>query len=250
MKKALTFFTILLIGSGFIFYRSRQEPEHIGKSGTSGDFMGSFLLKEPIPLRVSIDCGWERNGQIPLILIFRDLEIVMQVGVGELAEAEKVDLETGIGRLLAEDLNLSFRVYEHNNLRTRLEPLNNHPIRFLIGPKGRVDFFVGCSRLKVERLHAVFTETTAAPGELYELVIKGPKVSTHKRFIFRPSHGVIYAASIHHRHTDNLALDTLPLPGYGEYPAPDRGHHSSWAIWAVKTAGKETQEKTYDDKSK
>ncbi len=191
---------------------------HRPVSGEPDDFSGVFLIKDKSPLRVSIESGWERMGKVPVVLTFGHLEVSLEVNADDLANAERI--ETVVCERLDEGMDISFFIYEQNPLRTRMKLLDERqPVLLRIDQKREcvVEAFVGNNRLKLNPIRVTFTEEV--PGKLYELRFVGPNVNTHRRFIFIPSRGIIYAAPFS---SERLKVDA----------APDR--NTEWTVWAVK----------------
>jgi len=184
-----------------------------------GNISGEFALVDDTPLRVSIDTGWERNGNIPVFLVFNDLEVMLGVSTENLSRA--VSTETWISEMLVEDNNLPFVTYEKNPLRTRMElPGKSKPIKLDInGEKGIVEFYIGDSRLKLDPIHVKLTAIT--PGALYELTFMGPgfHVRQHGKLVFAPSRGIIYNVS------QGSLIPDIPT---------ELGEDTGWSEWAVR----------------
>lgn len=222
MKRLLTVMLMIYILSSLFFLRVG-----LGKTGSEpGDFTGTFVLREKSPLRISIDHGWERDGRIPVILAFKDLEICMRVETQNLPDA--AGLNTGIHEMLFEDKNLPFLIYEQNLLRTRMKLLEPMSLKLIINAKGQVEIFLGCSRLYLHHLRVTFRELKNEPGNLYQLTFEGLKVFTRNRFVFSPSRGSIYAALDHKTPDEALNFDA------------GKEKDTVWSVWAIKiTQGKE-----------
>jgi len=222
MKNVLSVIFIIYISLGPFFYRvGLSQPG----SAEPDDFSGVFVLQDKSPLRVSIESGWERMGEIPVVLTFGYLEVSLEVNADELANAESI--ETVVCEQLDERMNFSFFIYEQNPLRTRMKLLDKRqPVQLIIDPGGKygVEAFVGSSRLKMVPIRVTFAEEV--PGELYQLRFEGPNVDTHRRFIFMPSRGVIYAAPFNN---DRFKVDSIPT------------RNTEWAVWAVKVEPEEEQ---------
>ncbi|MCX6583033.1 MAG: hypothetical protein NT166_22885 [Candidatus Aminicenantes bacterium] len=184
-----------------------------------GNISGEFVLMEDTPLRISIDTGWERNGKVPVFLVFSDLEVILGVNSENLSRA--ISTETFISEMLARDTSLPFVTYEKNPLRTRMELADKRkPIKLDInGKKGMVEVYIGDSRLKLDPLHVKMTGI--APGDLYELTFMGPNVRVRQRgkLVFVPSRGIIYA---------------IPHGGGISDLPPDPGETTGWTVWAIR----------------
>jgi len=156
-----------------------------------GDFTDIFELQGAYNTRVSIEKGWARDGSIPVVLTFGDLEITLPVSASGLEDAGGI--ESGVSALLSGDGGPVFTVYEQNALRTRLWlAAENIPVILKINrEKKQGAFFIAGSRLKLEYLRVTITEIVA--GESYELMFDGPDVHAYKRFIFNSSAGAIRA---------------------------------------------------------
>lgn len=213
-KNFLTVILMIYLLSNPLF--SRVGPGQ-ARSSMPDDFTGNFVLQQNPSIRVSIDHGWERDGWIPVVLTFGGLEVYQRVNADDIAAA--AGIETGISKMLVEDMDISFFTYEQNPMRTRMELLDNSkPVRLKVNRKKRqVEVYVGNSRLKLKPIRVKFTEIT--PGELYELTFVGLKVRTQKSFIFLPSRGVIYTAP----------LRSTP---FKQHPDPDK--KVGWSKWAIK----------------
>ncbi len=160
-----------------------------GQIGGS-DFTGTFELQGEDGIRVSIEKGWERNGRIPVVLSFGDLEISLAVNAGH--PAAPAGIETGIGEVLAENPNFFFTVYNQSPVRTRMRPADERtPVMVKINhEKKKAEFYIGNNRLKLNSIRAVFKEIE--PGELYRLTFSGIGVYMYSGFIFKRSAGAIY----------------------------------------------------------
>jgi hypothetical protein len=184
-----------------------------------GNISGEFALVDDTPLRVSIDTGWERNGNIPVFLVFNDLEVTLGVSSENLSRA--ISTETCISEMLAGDMSLPFVTFEKNPLRTRMGlPDKSKPIKLDInGEKGIVDFYIGDSRLKLDPIHVKLTAIT--PGALYELTFMGPgfHVRQHGKLVFAPSRGIIYNVS------QGSLITDIPT---------EFGEDTGWSEWAVR----------------
>lgn len=157
----------------------------------SDDFTGRFDVQGDNSFRISIESYMERNGWIPVVLSFGDLEICVSAKTDSLAAA---GVEAGIGEMLFGDGNPLFTIYEQNPVRTRMrlsEKSTPVILKINLGKK-QVEFYIGNSQLKLNPIHVTFKEI--APGWLYELNFGGDDVYTYKRFIFDPAAGVIYTA--------------------------------------------------------
>lgn len=212
--KFLTVILMIYLVSSSIFPRTGPGQTW---SGNSDDLYGTFVLREDIPLRVSIDTGWERNGRIPVFLSFGGLKVCVRVKAGDLSHALGAD--TGISDMLTEDMNLPFTTYEQNPLRTRMKLLDkSKPVKLEINREtGRVEVYVGGSRLKLNPIRVRFTPI--APGELVELTFMDRNVHSNRKFVFLPARGIIYAVPRRVR-----LLDIHPDPG----------KNKEWTVWAVK----------------
>jgi hypothetical protein len=156
-----------------------------------GDFTDIFELQGAYNTRVSLEKGWARDGSIPVVLTFGDLEISLPVSASVLEDAGGI--EAGLSVMLLGDGGPVFTAYEQNALRTRLWlATENIPVILKINrEKKQGEFFIAGSRLKLEYLRVAFTEMVA--GESYELMFDGPEVHAYKRFIFNSSGGAIRA---------------------------------------------------------
>lgn len=156
-----------------------------------GYFPDIFELQGAYNTRVSLEKGWARDGSIPVILTFGDLEITLPVSASGLEDAGGI--EAGVSAMLLGSGGPGFTVYEQNALRTRLWlAADNIPVILKINrEKKQGEFFIGGSRLKLEYLRVTFTEIIA--GESYELTFDGPDVHAYKRFVFNSSGGAIHA---------------------------------------------------------
>lgn len=156
-----------------------------------GDFTDIFELQGAYNTRVSLEKGWAREGSIPGILTFGDLEITQPISAAVLEDAGGI--EAGVSAMLLGDGGPVFTVYEQNTLRTRMWlAAENIPVILKINrEKKQGAFFIAGSRLKLEYLRVTFTEIVA--GESYELMFDGPDVHAYKRFIFNSSAGAIRA---------------------------------------------------------
>jgi len=228
MKYLLTVILAIYLVSSTLFPRTGS-----GQTGSENpvNLSGTFVLVKESHLRVSIDTGWERNGQAPVILTFGGLEVVLRIKTGELSYA--LSTETGISEMLSEDVALSFITYEQNPLRTRMMPANkNTPVKLKIdGEKGMAEVYVGENRLKLEPIYVRLTGITL--GELYELTFIGPNIRCHKKLVFLPSQDMIYAFPHY------ATLEDLPL---------DPGKDAGWTVWAVRIEPGGENSLTYERK--
>jgi hypothetical protein len=161
----------------------------------SDDFSGIFEIQGDYSFRVSIESYMERNGWIPVVLSFGDLEVCVPVNTRDLASPAGV--EYGISKMLFGDSDFLFAIYEQNPVRTRMRLLEKSTpviLRINRGEK-QVGFYMGNSRLRLEHVRVTFREI--APGWLYQLDFGGRDVYTYKRFIFEPDAGAIYAIPPH-----------------------------------------------------
>ncbi|MGE5342022.1 MAG: hypothetical protein ACM3SY_11145 [Candidatus Omnitrophota bacterium] len=220
IKKTFIAVSIMLFVSVLFFYQ-------VGFSQTGKSerivFSGDFLLKEGARLRVSIDRGWERNGQVPVVLTFNELEIIATIDAAELPTAED-QMITKINNVFFEGAPFPFKVYEQNALRTRLELTEGKPVQLKINEQGQVEFLLGGSRLKLDTFHAVFREiknTQSTQEKTYELDFIGSKVISRNQFTYVPSKDSIYVASRFGR-PSNLSAAMKANEGDG------------LAVWAVK----------------
>lgn len=215
MKYLLTVVLVIYLVSGLLFPRAGMEQE----IGNPDNLSGEYVLVKGLPLRVSIDTGWERGEKIPVFLVFSDLEVVLEVSNENLSQA--VNAENCISEMLTADRSLSFVSYEKNPLRTRMELMDkSKPIKFHIdGEKGVVDFYVGDSRLKLESIDIKLA--SIGPGDLYELTFIGPNVHVLHRgkLVFVPSKSMIYNVSHNNMITD------IPT---------ELGKNTGWNEWAVR----------------
>lgn len=156
-----------------------------------GDFTDIFELQGAYNTRVSIEKGWARDGNIPVVLTLGDLEITLPVSASGLEDAGGI--EAGVSALLSGDGGPVFTVYEQNALRTRLWlAADNIPVILKINrEKKQGAFFIGGSRLNLDYLRVTITEIVVE--ETYELTFDGPDVHAYKRFIFNSSGGAIRA---------------------------------------------------------
>lgn len=216
MRYLLTVVLAIFLVSGPLFPSTGQAQTG---GGNPGNLSGEFVLVDDTPLRVSIDTGWERNGNIPVFLVINDLEVILGVSSENLSYAASA--ETFISDMLTEYGGLSFVTYEKNSLRIRMELMDkNKPVKFYIdGEKGMVEFYIGDSRLKLDTLHVKLTAIT--PGALYELTFMGPgfHVRQHGKLVFAPSRSIIYNVS-----QGNLITD-IPT---------EFGEDTGWSEWAVR----------------
>jgi hypothetical protein len=156
-----------------------------------GDFPDIFELQGAYNTRVSIEKGWARTGNIPVVLTFGDLEISLQANAAVLEASGGI--ETGINEILMGNSSPMFTVYEQNALRTRMWlAADNIPVILKINREtNQAEFFIAGCRLNLEYLRVTFTEIIA--GETYELTFDGPDVHAYKRFILNYSSGTVRA---------------------------------------------------------
>lgn len=216
MRYLLTLILVIYLASIPLF--PRTGPGQTG-DGNPFNLSGEFVLVDNTPLRVSIDTGWERNGNIPVFLVFNDLEVLLAANSENLSHA--ANAETWVGEMLTDDEGLSFVTYEKNPLRTRMELMEPHkPVKFhIIGEIGLVEFYIGDSRLKLDPLQVKLTAIT--PGELYELTFMGScfRIRQHGKLVFAPSRGVIYNVS------HGTLINDIPT---------EFGEETGWSEWAVR----------------
>ncbi|HLP46912.1 MAG TPA: hypothetical protein VK469_13240 [Candidatus Kapabacteria bacterium] len=216
MRYLLTVVLVVYLFSGLLF--PRTEP---GQNGCEnpGDFSGKFVLVEDTPLRIFIDTGWERNGNIPMFLVFNDLKIMRGIHPGNLSGV--INTGNWLNEILGEDISLSLVTYEKNPLRTRMKLIDkSKTVKFKInGEEGQAEVYVGESPLKLGSLRVKFT--VIVPDELYELRFMGSDVRVYHRktFIFVPSGDAIYTVS----HGDRISA----VPS-------DLENNKRWNVWAVK----------------
>lgn len=217
MKKFFT--AILMIYILFIPFVSRMGFGQTDENEPI-NYTGLFVLLEESPLRISIDWGWGRDGRIPVILAFRDLEIGLRANAQELNT--NAGIETRINEILVEDMSLPFKIYEQNPMRTRLMLAERRYLQLRINQNRQVEFFLGGSRLKLNPypLRVKFEEIETVPGKMYQLTFFGPNVSIQKKFVFMPLRGVIYAVPAH-----------SPIRNF--YPEPEK--NKEWSVWAIKS---------------
>lgn len=204
MKNFIVLFFMVFIVSSLL--HPRIEPGYTG-SGESDNFTGTFVIQEDGCVRLSIESYREKNGWIPVIISFGDLEVSASVNNGSLAAAAS-GAEHMISEMLFGDIYLLFDIYEHNPVRTRMRLLDkNMTVTFKINRvEKQAAFYVGNRRLKLAPIRVTFTEI--APGWLYELNFGGKDVYTYSRFIFDSSIGNIYSVC---RSLNPLNLETSPI---------------------------------------
>lgn len=159
--------------------------------GDSHDSTEAFWLQGNVPVRVSIDKGWERNGWIPVVLSVGNLELYFRMNkAGEVVgTAWQVDPETG--EIWVGGTHLTFAIYQQNPARTRMRLIDDGlPLLLEIDwQKQEAVLYIGNSRWKVA--HIPVRREEASPGGLYRLTFGGRAVYTHKRLVLEPS-GTIY----------------------------------------------------------
>ena len=165
------------------------------KTGQTGNLTVPFDFRGEGRIRVSIEHGWERNGRVPVILFLGDLEISLSVDAETLSAAAGV--ETVINDLLAGGPNPQFIVYEQNPARTRMRPVSESvPVYLKIDRvKREAGFYIENYPLKLAPIRVTFKEVQ--PGGACEITFGGTcetGVYSHKKYIFDPVPGIIYAA--------------------------------------------------------
>jgi len=210
MKFFLIVVLIVLVGSSLQF--PLDEPGQTGHRDP-GDFTGTFEIQWNPGIRVSIERGWERNGRVPVVLSFGDLEVSLSVKAGNMTAA--AGIETGISEMLSGDINLPFTIYEQNPARTRMRLSDESmPVILKINrEKTQAAIYIGNSRLKLNPIRV--TSSEIVPGELVELTFTGLDVYAYKRFIFKNPGKTIHALPLH------------PAPGTLE---PEFNKNNVWAI--------------------
>ncbi len=203
MKNLIVLFFMVFIVLSLL--HPRIEPGHTG-SVEPDNFTGTFVIQEDGCVRLSIESYRERNGWIPVIISFGDLEVSASVNSGSLATA---GAEHRISEMLFGDIYLLFDIYKHNPVRTRMRLLDkNIPVTFKINRvEKQAAFYIGNRRLKLAPIRVMFTEI-APTTWLYELNFGGKDVYTYSRFIFDSSTGNIYSVC---RSLNPLNLETSPI---------------------------------------
>ncbi len=158
----------------------------------STHWIETFELQGKHMFRVSIESYMERNGWVPVVLSFGDLEVCLPAKADDLAAA---GVETGISEIVVEDINLPFTIYEKNPVRTRMRMKDNNIAVTLKINRGKKQaaFYIGDSPLKVGCMRVIFKEIASSGPWLYQLNFGGKDVYTYKRFIFEPASGTIYS---------------------------------------------------------
>jgi hypothetical protein len=181
MRHVPVLILIFFIVSSPLF--SPEEPTH---------WIETFELQGKHMFRVSIENYMERNGWVPVVLSFGDLEVFMAANADDLPAA---GVETGISEILVEDIDLPFTIYEKNPVRTRMRMKdNNIPVTLKINRvKKQAAFYIGDSPLKMGCIRVTFKEIDSPGSWLYQINFGGKDVYTYKRFIFEPASGNIYS---------------------------------------------------------
>lgn len=161
-----------------------------------------FVLQENAPLRISIETYKQEDGWTPVVLSLSGMDIFLWMDAsGEVSELQSevsrafaplffIDLENL--ELSAEEWSIGLKIYEQNEVRTRLQALKSDiPVLLRIQhARKSAEIFLGGYRTKLNPVVAMFKEIEP---DLEELRISGPQILLLPRLVYWREIGTIYS---------------------------------------------------------
>ena len=161
-----------------------------------------FALQESAPLRISIETYKQKDGWTPVVLSLGGMDIFLWMdargGVSDrqpeysraFAPLFFIDLENL--ELSSEEWSMGLRIYEQNEVRTRLQALESDiPVLLRIQrAQTSAEIFLGGYRTRLNPVAATFMEIEP---DLEELRLSGPHVLVLPRLVYWQKVGTIYS---------------------------------------------------------